>query len=130
MKTCLVVKYLIITLCVASVIFLESCSKKVVISLEQIQRLDSYVHSKNEYISGMFFNKEMLNIGVQPALMQKELDFLDALADRIDPEVRKVFDQKYTAWLNCWVPLDSLPLHEDDERQLLKCNGKEFQELI
>ena len=109
---------------------IASCSRQVTVSLEQMQRLDTYVHSENEYISGMFFNESILNSGVQPSLIQKELDFLDALADRIAPEVRRIFDQKYTAWLNCWIPLDSLPIHEDDERQLLKCNGREFQDLI
>jgi len=78
------------------------------------------------------FSKEDMSggFGVQPALTQKELDILDALVDRIDPEVFWEFDQKYTAWLNCWVPVDSLPVQIDAQRQLLKCNGMEFQELI
>ena len=78
----------------------------------------------------MFFDENMLNSGIQPALMQKELDILDVLADRIDPEVRRIFDQKYNAWLYCFVPLDSLPQQKDSVRQALKCNGMEFQELI
>jgi len=78
----------------------------------------------------MFFDESTLNIGIQPALMQKELDILDMLADRIDPEVRRVFDQKYIAWLYCWVPLNSMPVEKDSARMLLKCNGMEFQELI
>jgi len=130
MKTNLISKYLTIMLFLVSVMFFTSCSRKVVISSEQMQRLDSYVRSENEYISGMFFDENILNSGVQPSLMQKEIDFLDALADRIDPEIRRIFDQKYIAWLYCWVPLDSLSFEEDDERQLLKCNGREFQELI
>jgi hypothetical protein len=80
----------------------------------------------------MFFEEYVLNSGVQPALTQKEVEILDALADRIDPEVRKDFDQKYTAWLYCWAlaPLDSLPLLDENARIMLKCNGLEFQELI
>jgi hypothetical protein len=81
------------------------------------------------HIAGMFSDGDMPDCGVQPALTQKELDILDALADRIDPEVHKNFDRKYTAWLNCCAPLDSMPAHEDAAR-LLKCNGAEFQELI
>ncbi|MDR1155376.1 MAG: hypothetical protein LBL04_11770 [Bacteroidales bacterium] len=104
-----------------------SCSRRDVVSIE---RLDSYVHSDNMYIAGMFSDESILNCGVQPALTQKELDMLDALVDRINPEVRKEFDQKYTAWLNCWTPLDSMPAREDATRQLLKCSGVEFQELI
>jgi len=130
MKTNLICKYLTITVFLTSVMFFTSCSKKVVISSEQMQRLDSYIRSENEYISRMFFDENLLNSGIQPSLMQKELDFLDALADRIDPKVRKIFDQKYTAWLNCWIPIDLPPFDENDERQLLKCNGREFQELI
>jgi hypothetical protein len=82
------------------------------------------------YIAGMFSDESMSDCGVQPALTHKELDMLDALADRINPEVRKEFDQKYTAWLNCWTPLDSMPAREDATRKLLKCNGVEFHELI
>ena len=130
MKTKYISKNLAITSFLILGMIIASCSRQVTVSLEQMQRLDTYIHSENEYISGMFFNESILNSGVQPSLMQKELDFLDALADRIDPEVRRIFDQKYTAWLNCWIPLDSLPIHGDDERQMLKCNGMEFQELI
>jgi len=89
-----------------------------------------YVNSDNEYIAGMFFDENILNSGVQPALMQKELDILDALADGIDPEVRRAFDEKYTKWLYCWAHLDSLLIQVDCVRQLLKCDGMEFQDLI
>jgi hypothetical protein len=91
-----------------------------------------YIHSENEHIAGMFFEEDMLNRGVQPALTHKEVIILDALADKIDPEVRKEFDQKYSAWLYCWAmaPLDSLPLLDENARLILKCNGQEFQELI
>jgi hypothetical protein len=80
----------------------------------------------------MFYEESILGSGVQPALTQKEVVFLDALADRIDLQVRKNFDQKYIAWLHCWasVPLDSLPQLDDCARLTLKCNGSEFQELI
>jgi len=107
-----------------------SCSKKTVISLDQKQRMNLYIHSENEYIADMFFDEIASNSGIQPALTKKELEILDALADRINPEVRKVFDQKYTAWLNCWAPIDSEQIYVDSERQMLKCNGTEFQELI
>ena len=109
-----------------------SCSNRAVISLDQSQRLNWYVHSENEYIAGMFLEEDMLNSGIQPALTQKEVAILDALADRIDPEVRKEFDQKYTTWLYCWAlaPLDSLPLLDENARLILKCNGQEFQDLI
>jgi len=122
-------KYLIIIIFLFGMI-VASCSKRAVISWDQKQRLDSYVYSENEYVSRMFFKKNMLKSGVQPVLTQKELAILDALADRIEPEVRQGFDQKYKAWLNCWTPLDSIPSNEFYERQVLKCNGKEFQELI
>jgi len=95
-----------------------------------MQRLNLYIHSDNEYIAGMFYEEDMLSSGIQPALTQKEVDILDALADRIDPEVRKGFDQRYTTWLYCWAPLDSLPFHDENARLSLKCNGREFQELI
>jgi hypothetical protein len=78
----------------------------------------------------MFYEEDVLNSGIQPALTQKEVDILDALADRIDPEVRKGFDQKYTTWLYCWAPLDSLPVYDENARLSLKCTGREFQELI
>jgi hypothetical protein len=79
----------------------------------------------------MFYDGAAANCGVQPALTRKELDILDGLADKISPEVREQFDNKYTAWLYCWAaPLDSLPVSKDITRQLLKCNGLEFQELI
>ena len=107
-----------------------SCSKKTVISLDQKQRINLYIQSENEYIADLFSVEPFSNSGVQPALTKKELEILDALADRTDPEVRKVFDQKYLAWLSCWTPLNSAQIYEDSEGQLLKCNGREFQELI
>jgi len=126
-----VVKSLKITIFLVSGIVMASCSNRTVVSLDQIQRLNLYVHSENEYIAGMFFEEDVLNSGIQPALTQKEVDILDALADRIDPEVRKLFDLKYTAWLYCWAaPLDSLPFIDENARVMLKCNGTEFQELI
>ena len=121
---------LIITIFFVFGAFMTSCSRKTVVSLDQIQRMNLYIHSENEYIADMFIDEVVSNDGVQPALTRKELAILDALADRTDPEVRKVFDQKYTAWLNCWTPFNSEQLFEDSERQLLNCNGKEFQELI
>ena len=123
-------KCLIINIPLIAGIFLTSCSKRTVVSLEQIQRVDAYVHSEDEHIADMFSGENKLPACMQPALTQKELDILDALADRIDPEVRKEFDQKYTAWLDCWTPFDSIPFHYYSERQVLKCNGQEFQELI
>ena len=127
MKSSVIVKF---TIFLVAGIFIVSCSRQVAVSMEQKHRLDAYVHSNNEYISGMFVEESMLKSGVQPALLQKELDILDALVDRIDPGVRKVFDQKYKAWLYCWVPLDLLPLNEDSVRMALNCNGSEFKELI
>jgi len=111
---------------------ISSCSNRVVTSLEQTQRLSSYVHSENEHIAGMFYEEDMLNRGIQPALMRKEVDILDALADRIDPEIREEFDRKYITWLYCWAlaPLDSVPLLDENARLILKCNGQEFQDLI
>jgi len=121
----------IIVFLVTGTIFL-SCSNRLVSSLDQIQRLNLYIHSENEHVAGMFFDEELFYSGIQPALTQKEVGILDALADRIDPEVRKGFDQKYTAWLYCWAfaPLDSIPLLDENARLILKCNGQEFQELI
>jgi hypothetical protein len=112
-------------------IFFASCSGQAVASADSIQRFDMYVNSENIHIAEMFSDGNSLDYcGVQPALTQKEADMLDALANRISPEVRRDFDQKYTAWLNCWAPLDSIPVRERTARQLLKCNGAEFQELI
>jgi len=104
----------------------------VVNSIDQTQRLNLYIQSENEHIAGMFFEENIMNSGVQPALTQKEVNILDALADRIEPEVRKNFDKKYNAWLYCWAltPLDSLPLFDEDAQLVLKCNGREFQDLI
>ena len=110
---------------------MASCSNRNVVSLDQTQRLNLYVHSENEYVAGMFFEEDMLNRGVQPALTQKEVDILDALAGRISPDVRRSFDQKYTLWLYCWAaPIDSLPFVDEDARVALKCSGTEFQDLI
>ena len=124
-------KHLIIISYLISGIGLVSCTKKTVV-LDQIQRLEVYVNSDNANIAEMFFDENAINYGVQPALTQKERDILDALVDRISPRVLKQFDDKYTAWLYCWAlaPLDSLPTRRDVTRQLLKCNGSEFQELI
>ena len=121
-------KYIVIPF--LSGVFLISCTRESVVSTDQIERLDAYINSDNIFISEMFADDQMIDYGVQPALTQKELNMLDALADRVPSEVRKQFDQKYTAWLNCWTPLDSIPVHADATRQLLKCSGAEFQELI
>ena len=130
MKRSMVFYYLRIITFLLSGLMVASCSNRTVVSSDQVQRINTYVHSENEYIAGMFFEEDMLNRGVQPALTQKEVDILDALADRIDPEVRKGFDQKYSAWLYCWAPLDSLPLLDESAQLMLKCNGMEFQDLI
>ena len=130
MKIIELFKYLTITFLLISGIFFSSYFRKTDVSPDQRQRLDLYVHSDNVYISGMFFDESMLGYGVQPALTHKELDILDALSFRIDPEVRKEFDQKYTAWLYCWTPLESIPEQDVAVRQSLKCNGQEFQELL
>ena len=131
MERSTVIKYLKITIFLIFGLIVTSCSSGVVISQDQMQRLNSYTHSENEYIAGMFFGEDMLSSGVQPALTQKEVDILDALADKIDLEVRKEFDQKYKAWLYCWAaPHDSLPLLDKNARAMLKCNGMEFQQLI
>ena len=133
MKSKVVLKFLKIIVFLVTGIIIISCSNKVVISLDQMQRLNLYLQSENEHVAGMFFEEDMLSSGIQPALTQKEVDILDALADRIDPEVRKGFDQKYTAWLYCWAmapPLDLSPLLDENARIILNCNGQEFQELI
>jgi len=125
-------KFLKIIIFLVTGTFILSCSNRAIISSDQAQRLNKYVHSENEHIAGMFLEEDMLNRGIQPALMRKEVNILDALADKIDPEVRKAFDQKYTTWLYCWAlaPLDSLPLLDENARLILKCNGQEFQDLI
>jgi hypothetical protein len=123
-------KYLTITLFLASGVLMASCTHRTVLPLEQKQRIDSYVHSENGYISEMFFKENLLSSSLQPALTDKELEILDVLVNRIDPEVRNVFDRKYTAWLYCWTPYNPISVQEDDEQDLLKCNGEEFQELI
>ena len=121
--------YLIILFIIASVTLMNSCTNKAVISEDQIARLNMYINSENQYIAEMF-SDDVDGFGVQPALTQKELVILDLLVDRIPEDVRKGFDRKYTAWLNCWVPLDLMPDHMDITRQLLKCDGTEFKELI
>jgi len=128
----MIVKYLRITIFISLVAAMAACSNGVTISLDQKQRLNLYTHSEIKNIAGMFYEEDMLNSGVQPALTKKEVDILDALADRIDPEVRKEFDLKYTTWLYCWAmePLDSIPVLDKNARLLLKCNGQEFQDLI
>jgi len=124
-------KYLVITLFLMSGICIVSCSTRNVVSVSQIQRLDTYINSDNTCISEMFFDETAINSGVQPALTRKELNILDGLVDKISIEVREQFDQKYTAWLYCWAaPIDSLPVSKDVTRKLLKCNGLEFMELI
>jgi len=125
-------KYLVIIFFLISETCFVSCSRRNIVLTDQIQRLDAYINSDNAYISEMFFDEREVNYGVQPALTRKELDILDALVDRISPEIRDQFDEKYTAWLYCWAlaPLDSLPTRKDVTRQLLKCNGSEFKELI
>jgi len=130
MNTIKVLKHMIIIFFLVGGIIISSCSRKNVVSLEQTLRLDSYVYSENESVAEMFSKENISLSGLQPALTQKELDILDALVDRIDSEVFWEFDQKYTAWLYCWAPLDSLPVQIEVQRQLLKCNGMEFQELI
>jgi hypothetical protein len=130
MKSKVVFKFLKIMIFIVSGTVITSCTHRGGISLDQKQRLRFYIHSENEFIAGMFFEENVLSRGVQPALTHKEVDILDALADRIDPEVRKGFDQRYSTWLYCWAPLDSLPLYDETTRLYLKCNGKEFQELI
>ena len=130
MNTIRVFKYLVIILFFVQGFVISSCSRKNFVSLEQTHRLDSYVYSKNESVAEMFSKENMSGFGVQPVLTQKELDILDALVDRMDPEVFWEFDKKYSAWLYCWVPLDSLPVQVETQRQLLKCSGLEFQELI
>ena len=124
-------KSLIITLLFVFGACIVSCSTRNVVSVSQTQRLNTYINSENAYISEMFFDETAIKSGVQPALTRRELDILDGLVDRISPEIREQFDQKYTAWLYCWAaPLDSLPVSKDVTRQLLKCNGLEFQDLI
>ena len=123
-------KHVIIALFIISGVCFVSCSGRNIISVDQKQRLGTYVNSDNAYISEMFFDESMADYGVQPILTRKELNILDALVDRILPSVREQFDQKYTAWLYCWAPLDSLPSSNDVTRQLLKCNGSEFKDLI
>lgn len=130
MKTINIIKYLLITVLLIFGAFFSSCSMKTVAPEEQMQRLDLYVHSDNIYVSEMFFDESMLDFGIQPSLTRRELEILDALADRIDPEVRREFDQKYMAWLICWAPLDLIPELDADVRLSLKCNGHEFMDLL
>jgi len=106
------------------------CNKNNFVLLNQSHRLDSYVNSDIEYIANMFFDENMFALGIQPALTNRELYMLDLLVDRIEPEVRNEFDQKYFAWLICWSPLDSFPEDISSIRESLKCNGQEFMELI
>ena len=130
MKLNEIIKNLTVIFLLTSVLFFSSCSKRKVVLEHQKQRIDSYVNSDNEFISELFFDDGMLQYGLQPSLTSKELDILDGLADRIAPAVRREFDQKFTTWLICWAPLDSLPEQYADVRQSLKCNGQEFQELL
>ena len=106
-----------------------SCTRKNVSPVERLQRLDNYINSDNIHIAAMFSEENMTECGVQPALTQKEFAILDALVEKIPAHVRMAFDQKYTAWLNCWTPLDSIP-EKSDIRLSLKCSGTEFQDLV
>jgi len=131
MKMIKIIKYLLVTFLLVTGMFISSYSRNTVAPTEEeIQRLDLYVRSDNAFVSGMFLDENLFDFGVQPALTNRELNILDALADRIAPDVRREFDQKYMAWLICWTPLDSMPDQYADVRQLLKCNGQEFQELL
>ncbi len=112
-------------------IFLMSCSEKSIVPADQLARLKSYIDSENVYIAEMFSDKDVAQCcGVQPALTSAEFGILDVLADKVSPEVRQEFDKRYTAWLNCWAPLDSMPTKADNIRYSLKCSGTEFQNLI
>jgi len=130
MKNNVHLKYVTISLCIVFGAIIVSCSNRKSVLVNQTQRLDLYVNSDNEYIAEMFPDDNLLGYFKQPALTNKELYILDALVDRIDPEVRRIFDQKYNLWLTCWAPYFST--HEENTcvRQSLKCNGEEFKELI
>ena len=131
MKRINIVKYLLVTLLLVAGIFISSYSRNTEApEEEQIQRLDLYIRSDNVFVSEMFLDESMLRFGVQPALTNRELDILDALTERIAPNIRREFDQKYMAWLICWTPLDSIPDPYADVRQFLNCNGHEFQDLL
>jgi len=131
MKMVKIIKYLSVIFLLVTGIFISSYSRNTeALVEEQIQRLDLYVRSDNVFVSEMFLDESMLNFSVQPALTNRELGILDALTDRIAPHVRREFDQRYLAWLICWAPLDSMPKQFADVRQLLKCNGHEFQDLL
>jgi len=127
MKIIVLFKYVIIALTIS---FTVSCSNNKAVLLDQVQRLDFYVNSNNEYIAEMFFDENLLNYFKQPALTRRELHMLDMLVDKIDPEVRSEFDRKYTAWLLCWAPYFSTQEENTCVRQKLNCNGQEFRELI
>ena len=131
MKTMNKIKYLIVIFLLFTGIIAFSYSRNTEAPTEeQTQRLDLYVHSDNAFVSEMFFDESMFDFGVQPSLTFRELDILDALADRITPNVRREFDQKYMAWLLCWAPLDSMPELDVHVRMSLKCNGHEFRDLL
>ena len=129
MKRINVIKYLLATVLLVVGIFISSYSRNTSAQAEE-QRLDLYVHSDNIFVSEMFFDENVLNFGLQPALTHRELDILDALADRIPSHVRREFDRKYMSWLLCWAPLDSMPELDIHVRMSLKCNGHEFQDLL
>ena len=125
------VKYLLTIVLLIMGMFVSSNSRNTLTTAEEpIQRLDLYVHSDNSFVSEMFLDESVLDLGVQPSLTHKELDILDALVGRIPLDVRREFDQKYMAWVLCWAPLDSMPEQYADMRQLLKCNGQKFQDLL
>ena len=131
MKRIKIVKFLLATLLFVAGIYISSYSRNTVTPAEEEnQRLDLYLRSDIAYVSEMFFDESLLDFGVQPALTQRELDILDALIDRIDPAIRREFDQKYLTWLICWASPDLMPEQFTDMRQLLNCNGQEFQDLL
>ena len=118
------------SLAFAGLIAFSSCSSKMIVSEDQVQRVNSYVHSEHTNVSDMFSDEDMLSYGIQPFLTHKELAVLDILVDRIDPEVRNEFDKKYLSWLLCWLPIDSMPEEEFILRQTLKCDGREFVDSV
>jgi hypothetical protein len=111
-------------------VVVTSCTRGVAMLPEQENRVIAYAHSPNERIAAIFYEENVLNSGIQPALTQKELNILDELVGRIDLDILSGFDQRFTAWLDCWIPHESIPVHTYNVRQLLKCNGKEFQQLV
>ena len=130
MKIINMFKYMTVMSFLAFGTVVVSCSGRKAVLTKQAQRLDSYVNSDNEHIAKIFLNENLSDCGVQPAMTQTELYILDELVNRIDLETLDKFDQKYFAWLICWASCDSIQLMDTDVRQSLKCNGREFKELI